>query len=69
MARTPQYYHHGRSPAAWTGSIIVSVGFVIAAIGGIMGPSWLIVIIGAVVIALGALVTMVMKAMGLGQLA
>lgn len=69
MARTPQYYHHGRSPAAWTGSIICSIGFVIAAIGGVMGPSWLLVIIGAAVILLGGLATMVMKAMGLGQIA
>lgn len=67
MARTPQYYHHGRSPAAWTGSIMCSIGFVIASIGGVMGPSWLLVIIGVAVILLGGLVTMVMKAMGLGQ--
>lgn len=69
MARTPQYYHHGRSPAAWTGSIAASVGFVIAAIGGVMGPSWLIVIIGAAIILLSGIITMVMKAMGLGQIA
>jgi len=67
MARTQQYYHHGRSPAAWTGSVIASVGFVVAAIGGVMGPSWLVVIIGAAIILLGGVVTMVMKAMGLGQ--
>ena len=67
MARTPQYYHHGRSPAAWTGSIICSIGFVIAAIGGVMGPNWLLVIIGTAVILLAGMTTMVMKAMGLGQ--
>lgn len=67
MARTPHYYHHGRSPAAWTGSIVCSVGFVIAAIGSVTGPMWLLVIIGAAVILLGGLATMVLKAMGKGQ--
>ncbi len=67
MARTPQYYHHGRSPAAWVGSIMASVGFVVAAIGAVTGPNWLVVIIGAAIILVAGIVTMVMKAMGLGQ--
>lgn len=32
-----------------------------------MGPSWLVVWVGAAIIALSAVVTLVMKAMGLGQ--
>lgn len=67
MARTPKYYHHGRSPAAWAGSIVSAVGFVIAAIGSVLGPAWTVVIIGGVLVLLGGLGTMVMKAMGFGQ--
>ncbi|MGV8846864.1 HGxxPAAW family protein [Tessaracoccus sp.] len=67
MARTPQFYHHGRSPAAWVGSITASIGFLIAAVGSVTGPMWVLVIIGAVVILLAGLATMVMKAMGMGQ--
>ncbi len=67
MARTQQYYHHGRSPAAWVGSIVSSVGFVIAAIGSVLGPMWLLIIIGTAIILLGGVATMVMKAMGKGQ--
>ena len=67
MARTPQFYHHGRSPAAWVGSITASIGFVVAAIGGVTGPMWILVIIGGAIILLGGLATMVMKAMGMGQ--
>lgn len=67
MARTPEYYHHGRSPAAWTGSVTAAVGFAVACVGAVLGPNWLIVIIGAAVIVLAAVVTMVMKTMGLGQ--
>lgn len=67
MARTPEYYHHGRSPAAWTGSVIGAVGFTIASVAAIIGPNWTLLIVGAAVIVLAALVTMVMKAMGYGQ--
>lgn len=67
MARTPKYYHHGRSPAAWTGTAVGAVGFTIAAIAGILGPNWTLLIVGGAVIVFAALVTMVMKAMGYGQ--
>ena len=67
MARTPKYYHHGRSPAAWTGTVAASIVFVLAAAGAIMGPNWPIAIAGGVLILLGGLLTMVMKAMGYGQ--
>ncbi|GAA4899836.1 hypothetical protein GCM10025789_17670 [Tessaracoccus lubricantis] len=67
MARTPKYYHHGRSPAAWAGSVVTAVGFTIAAVAAMLGPAWLWVIVGAAFILVGALTTMIMKAMGLGQ--
>lgn len=67
MARTPQFYHHGRSPAAWVGSVTASIGFLIAAVGSVTGPMWLLIIIGAAVILLAGVATMVMKAMGMGQ--
>ena len=67
MARTPKYYHHGRSPAAWTGSIIGTLGFLIVAVGAVFGPSWITIWIGAAVVLIAALTTMVMKVMGYGQ--
>lgn len=67
MARNPQYYHHGRSPAAWTGAVLGTIGFLVTAVGSVMGPSWLIIIIGAALILVAGLATMVLKAMGLGQ--
>lgn len=67
MARTPKYYHHGRSPAAWAGSIVVAIGFTIACVAAMLGPAWTWVIVGSVVIVLGALTTAIMKAMGYGQ--
>lgn len=67
MARTAKYYHHGRSPAAWAGSVGVAIGFVLVAIAAMLGPSWPLVITGAAVILVACIVTMVMKTMGLGQ--
>ncbi|WP_297740564.1 HGxxPAAW family protein [uncultured Tessaracoccus sp.] len=67
MARTARYYHHGQSPAAWTGSILAAIGFIVAFVGIMLGPSWVVVAIGSGVVLLAGLVTMVMKAMGFGQ--
>lgn len=67
MSRTAKYYHHGRSPAAWAGSVMAAVGFAAAAAGSVLGPNWPVLIIGVALIVLAGLTTMVMKAMGLGQ--
>lgn len=67
MAQTSKYYHHGKSPAAWTGSVIAALGFVFASLGSVLGPNWPVVIVGASLIVVALLTTMVMKAMGYGQ--
>ncbi|MHA6524927.1 HGxxPAAW family protein [Tessaracoccus sp. G1721] len=67
MARTPKHYHHGKSPAAWAGSVTAAVGSVITAGGAMLGPNWALVIFGAALLLIAGLGTMVMKAMGYGQ--
>lgn len=67
MARTPQHYHHGRSPAAWAGSVTATIGFLIAAIGAVAGPSWVMVGIGVAIVLVAALGTMILKTLGYGQ--
>lgn len=67
MAQTSKYYHHGKSPAAWTGTIMAAIGFVFAAIGSVLGPNWPIVVVGTAIVVVALLTTMVMKAMGYGQ--
>ena len=44
-----------------------AVGAEIAAVGSVTGPMWVLIVIGAAVILLAGLATMVMKAMGMGQ--
>ena len=68
MSPTAKFYHHGRSPAAWAGSIIGAVGFVVLAVGAVLvDKTWTVAIVGAVLVLLAGLTTMVMKAAGYGQ--
>lgn len=61
-------YHHGRSPAAWTGSLMALAGFIIITVGAMHTPAmWVIIYIGAALVVLGGLATLVMKAQGLGS--
>lgn len=67
MTSTPKYYHHGRSPAAWAGSITAAIGFIILTVAAMLGPNWTLAIIGGVIVLIAAVGTMVLKAMGHGQ--
>lgn len=62
-----KHYHHGRTPAAWTGSTIAVIGFIAGSIAFMMGPNWLFFWISIAVILIGAIVGGVMSKMGLGQ--
>lgn len=60
-----KHVHHGRTVAAWAGSMIALVGFIVGAIGLIMG-SWPVFWAGGVVLALSLIVTVVLRKMGKG---
>ncbi|MCQ4081480.1 hypothetical protein NGB36_12935 [Streptomyces sp. RB6PN25] len=58
--------HHGHTPAAWTGVTIAFIGFCISSVFVVAAEPvgfWA----GLVVVALGGIVGMVMRQMGLGQ--
>jgi hypothetical protein len=57
--------HHGNTPAAWTGVVIVLVGFAIAGLGLIVS-SWLMFWIGVILWPVAGVVVKVMQRMGLG---
>ena len=57
--------HHGNTPAAWTGVVIILVGFAIGGIGLVVS-SWLLFWIGVILWPVGAIVGKVMQRMGLG---
>lgn len=60
-------YHHGRTPAAWTGSIIAGVAFVLAAIAFMTGPNWTLLWTSIVLLVLSLVAGGVLKRMGYGQ--
>lgn len=62
-----QVVHHGRTVAAWTGSIIAAIGAVIGSIGFVMNINWVVASIGVVVMLIGAIVGGVLRKMGYGQ--
>ncbi len=59
-------YHHGNSPAAWTAVVIIIVGFCVGSAFTVMAQP-LGVVAGGGIVALGLVVGMIMRAMGLGQ--
>lgn len=52
--------------ANWAGSIVALIGFIVATVGAMAGPSWTTCIMGAALVVLGGVVTLVMRAMGYG---
>lgn len=58
--------NHGNTPAAWTGVTIALIGFTIGCVFTLMARP-LGVAAGAGVVALGGLVGLIMRSMGLGQ--
>ncbi|WP_199827716.1 HGxxPAAW family protein [Streptomyces specialis] len=62
----PGPYHHGNSPAAWTGVVIAFIGFGIGGAFTVMAEP-LGGVGGAVVVGPGGVVGLVLRAMGHGQ--
>jgi hypothetical protein len=57
--------HHGNTPAAWMGVLIILVGFTLGGLGLVV-QSWPMFWIGVVVGVLGPIVGKIMQKMGLG---
>jgi hypothetical protein len=57
--------HHGNTPAAWTGVVLILVGFTLGGIGLIV-DSWLMFWIGVALCPIAAIVGKVMQRMGMG---
>ena len=61
-----KHVHHGRTVAAWTGSTLAMVAFVLGGIAMVMGPNWVLFWIAVAILVLSPLVTKVLQAMGYG---
>lgn len=65
--QSPAKYHHGRSPAAWSGVIIALVGFALLGFAVLTGPNWPLIIVSGVIFVIALVVTRVLQVMGLGN--
>jgi len=65
--RVAREYHHGRTPAAWAGSIIAAVAFTIGAIASLIGPNWTLIWVASVLLVLAIVTGGVLRRMGYGQ--
>ena len=66
-AKVAKEYHHGRTPAAWAGSIIAAVAFTLGAIAFMIGPNWSLLWASAVLLLLALVTGSVLRRMGFGQ--
>jgi hypothetical protein len=57
--------HHGNTPAAWTGVMIILVGFVVGGIG-LVADNMTVFWVGVALVPAGAIVGKVMQKMGMG---
>ncbi|MBW1604047.1 hypothetical protein JJV70_18435 [Streptomyces sp. JJ66] len=57
---------HGHTPAAWTGVTIAFIGFCVSSVFLVLAQP-LLVIAGLVIAALGGVVGLIMRSMGLGM--
>jgi hypothetical protein len=57
--------HHGSTPAAWTAVCVALVGFLVGALGLVVG-NWLVFWVGGGLLVVSMVVGKVMQAMGLG---
>lgn len=64
--RGERHIHHGRTGAAWTGSIIALIGFIVGGVAMVPKPNWTLFWISAGILALSLVATKVMQALGFG---
>jgi hypothetical protein len=57
--------HHGNTPAAWTGVMIILVGFAVGGIGMVI-DNWTVFWVGVALLPIGVIVGKIMQKMGLG---
>ena len=66
-ARKPhKHVHHGRTVAAWTGSVIAMAAFVLGGIAMVIGPNWVLFWIAVAMLIVGAIAAKVLQVMGYG---
>ena len=61
-----KHVHHGRTVAAWTGSVIAMAAFVVGGIAMVIGPNWVLFWIAVAMLVVGVIAAKVLQVMGYG---
>jgi hypothetical protein len=61
-----KHVHHGRTIAAWTGSTLAMIAFILGGIAMVLGPNWVLFWISVAILVVGLIAAKVLQAMGHG---
>jgi preprotein translocase subunit SecG len=61
-----KHIHHGRTGAAWAGTTVALVAFLLIAVALVLGPNWVLFWVGIALLVVALIVTVVMQRMGYG---
>lgn len=61
-----KHVHHGRTGAAWAGTTIALVAFLLVGIALVLGPNWIMFWVGIALLLVALIVAVVMQKMGYG---
>lgn len=65
-SKPPKHVHHGRTIAAWTGSVLAMAAFVLGGIAMVLGPNWVLFSIAVAILVVALIATKVLQVMGHG---
>ncbi|MFP5282528.1 MAG: HGxxPAAW family protein [Actinomycetes bacterium] len=64
--KAQKHVHHGKTPAAWVGSMVGLLAFVIGGVALVLGPVWVLFWIAVGLAVAGLIATKVLQRMGYG---
>jgi hypothetical protein len=64
--RPSKHVHHGRTTAAWTGSTLAMLAFILGGIAMVLGPNWVLFWIAVAILIASLILTKVLQTMGYG---
>ena len=61
-----KHVHHGRTPAAWAGTLIAMVAVILGGIALVFGPNWVMFWIAVALVVVALIATVVLQKLGYG---
>jgi membrane protein YdbS with pleckstrin-like domain len=61
-----KHVHHGRTVAAWVGTLVALVAFIIGGFALVFGPNWVMFWIAVALIVVALIATVVLQKLGYG---